>query len=203
MMTKPIRIKCKSPRQIPSIDEIQRLADSKHHVVLQFTMRWWRKLDKQSIIHDLSNSLPDHSVFDSGGDEKTEWITVKHVVNQNRALDKVDDIRKAINAYIDACASLLSQFQAGRISSDWDSFEHGSHCCFENTITGQIVEVPLSGAPTLAQVDPYFFAKYVKSSNEFPSVAKLLKDDFHDAARILDIVLKEQEKAQQGHKDVL
>ena len=92
---------------------------------------------------------------------------------------------------------MLSQYQADTVSPDWDSRVHGNHRRFENTITGQIVEAPLSGPPRPSEVDPYFYAIYIKSSNEFPSIIKLIEDDFHDAAKILDIILEEEKRAHQ------
>ncbi len=143
-MTKPIIIKCKT-NHLPGINKLKKLADSKHHVVLQF-VDVSEQFDKESIIIDLRKALTDYSVFDSGGDKKSDWITVMLVVNHALILEKKDEILSAIKSYIDSCVTLLAKYKNGKISKDWDIYKHGDHQRFENLTTGQIVEAPLSGS---------------------------------------------------------
>lgn len=178
-------------RGIPDVQELSRMADSTHHVVLEFPRWWWLKLDKTSIISILASSLPEHSVFDSGGDRWSEWITVMSVVSRTVILNRLDQIKRALAAYINACTTLIAQREVGTLPPDWTGFEHGRDVRFQNEMTGQIVEAPLSGAPTTGEVDPYFFTVFVKTTGEFPDVVNLLIHDFHDARHMLDIVLEE------------
>ena len=66
--------------------------------------------------------------------------------------------------------------------------EHGGHCRFKSRRTGQIVEAPLREWVDPDRVDPYFFAMFVRSTTGLEPVAELLTHDFHDAARVLDVV---------------
>ena len=75
-MTTAIRIDCKSTENVPHFDKIRVMADSDHHVVLQFPGR----VDKHLIISQLKASLLEHSVFDSGGSRATDWVTIMPVV---------------------------------------------------------------------------------------------------------------------------
>jgi hypothetical protein len=184
-MTRPIRISCDGASQIPSAEEIQARIGRGHHLVLQFPVK--RHIDKHSIINNLAAAMPDYSVFDSGGDKITEWVTVMPVVSKATVLAHSSEIRQAVAEYIEACSTMLALY-AGKLPAEWSSFVHGGHRRFENSITGQVVEAPLSGAPAAQEVDPYFFAKFVKSTAALESVAQLIAHDFHDAARMLRIV---------------
>ncbi len=199
-MTEPIRIRCKRERDIPGVEELSRLADSAHHVVLEFRRSSWRALHKTPIISSLTSSLPEHSVFDSGGDEGTEWITVMPVVSRALILRQLDQIRDALAAYTEACATLIAQREAGTLPPDWTGDKHGGDVCFQNKATGQTVEAPLRGTLTVRSIDPYFFAVFVKTTGDFPAVAALLNHDFHDARRLLDIMIN-QDEAQQSHEE--
>ncbi|MHC4333565.1 MAG: DUF6896 domain-containing protein [Planctomycetota bacterium] len=196
-MTEPIRLTCKNVHQVPSIDEIKRLAGGDQHVVLQFPRQWYRRFDKQRFIRDLSNSLAEYYVFDSGGDANAEWVTVMRLVERERVVAKLDEIQNAVAAYRELCGSLIDRYENGSLSDEWDSHEHGEHCRFESKITGQIIEAPLSGIPRLEEIDPYFLEQFVKSTSMFKGAAGLMAHEYHDAVRILDILLDEEWKTQQ------
>jgi hypothetical protein len=187
---------------VPDVQELSRIADLEHHVVLEFPRSPWRKLDKRPIISFLTASLPEHSVFDSGGDERTEWITVTPVISQAQVLSQLDQIKLALTAYTEACATLIAQRKSGTLSPNWTEDEHGGDVCFQNKATGQTVEAPLCGAPTLDKVDAYFFAVFVKTTGAFPAVAALLHHDFHDARRLLDVLINQREAQQLPAGDV-
>ncbi|MHC4644951.1 MAG: hypothetical protein ACYTBJ_05590 [Planctomycetota bacterium] len=192
-MSEPIRITCSNAYEVPPAERLGALADHNHHVVLQFPSGHLF-FDKPSLIRGYAAALPEHSVFDSGGDRHTQWITIKKVIDRHIVLAHLEEIRSAVKAYIDTCKSLLSSLEQQTIGSEWQADEHGMECCFENTQTGQIVEAPLLlSLLSVDTVDPYFLELFVKSTGAFAAVAELMTDEFHDSARILDI-LRTQER---------
>ena len=56
--------------------------------------------------------------------------------------------------------------QIGKLEN-WRYFVHGFHCGFENTKTGQIIEVPLVFGLEFGDLDPYFFSKFIKSTPNY------------------------------------
>lgn len=165
------------------------MARSGRHVVLQFPAK--KHLDKTPLIRRLAAALPEFSVFDSGGNKGTDWVTVMPVVEKAVVLAHAQQIQEAVEAYIRACAKMLVEHREGMLSAEWSSDTHGGHRRFENSVTGQVIEAPLGGPPDPAKVDPFFFALFVKSTPDFETVAGLLSHDFHDAARMLDILFRE------------
>lgn len=191
-MTTPIRINCEDTDKVPPLEKIRTMADSGHHVVLQFPGR----VDKRGIISELSASLADHSVFDSGGNSTTDWVTVMPVVPRVTVVAHAPEIVAAFKSYIDACSAMIGKFEESSLSEEWSTDVHGGHRRFENTLTGQVIEAPLDGALEPWRVDPYFFALFAKSTPGLEAVARLLRHDFHDAARMRDILFSETRNAQ-------
>ena len=195
-MTEAIRINFNSQGDMPSIQDIGRMADAKHHVVLQFPCQLGHTHDKQSIIKALGADLPDHSVFDSGSDQKTERITVMPVVSERVVHSHLASVKSACAAYGRTCAILVSKRKAGTLSAEWTAAPHGRHILFENHTTGQVVEAPQGDAPATDDIDPYFFAQFVKTTAEWSDVAAIICHDYHDARRIIDVLSKEIKMAQ-------
>jgi hypothetical protein len=185
-MATPIRIKCKSSTDYPSTDELRALTVSGRHVVLEFPVKL--RVEKSLVIRKLASAMPEYSVFDSGGNKDTDWITIMPVIKTESVLAHAQEIRDAIAEYIESCSALLNQQTQNTLSTEWSSYIHGGHRIFENSSTGQIVEAPLGGPPSPQKVDPFFFAEFAKSTPAHAAVAQLLNHDFHDAARMLDII---------------
>jgi hypothetical protein len=194
-MTTPIRINCESVEKVPPLDRIRTMADSYHHIVLQFPGR----VDKRAIISKLEASLPEHSVFDSGGNRTTDWVTVMPVVPRATVIAHAREIEAAVRSYIEACSTMITKYEEGTLSEEWSSDMHGGHRRFENARTGQVIEVPLGGASQPSKIDPYFFALFAKSTPGLEVVAQLLRHDFHDAARMRDILFGEAGSAQPAY----
>lgn len=181
------RINCASLSDIPSVTEIRNLLRPDHKVALYFTK--CKDLDKKRIVEQLSEKLPECSVSYSGSDHATEWITVMPVVETSQLILRSNEITNAIDAYIETCVFLQNRYADGTLSPDWSSDEHGEHCLFENSLTGQIVEAPFAYPILPEHIDPYFFAQFVKSTPSCATVASLITDSFHDGARILEFIL--------------
>jgi len=191
-MGEPIRINCAAASNVGSPAELAALTSSGRHVVLQFLSLTG---DEQTTLNaSLSAAMPDHSVFVSGGSQESPWITVMPVVARSRVLERRGQILQAVETYRRACVALVEQYQVGTLPAEWRTEEHGGHCRFNNRRTGQIVEAPLREWVNSERVDPYFFAMFVRSTTGLEPIAQLLAHDFHDAARILDVVADETEQ---------
>lgn len=59
----------------------------------------------------------------------------------------------------------------GILNSEWTFFLHGSHCCFENLLNGQIVEVLYTEKPEFGFLDGFFFYNYMQTTDKFKDLA--------------------------------
>ncbi|MEQ1555003.1 MAG: hypothetical protein ABL929_12530 [Ferruginibacter sp.] len=75
----------------------------------------------------------------------------------------------------------------GILDHEWTFYVHGSHCRFESSITGQIVEVRYTERPEFGCLDGYFFYNYMLTTNEFRSLAIWFADytNVYDAIQVL------------------
>jgi hypothetical protein len=188
----PIRINCDGVSKVGASAELVALTSSGRHVVLQFSSL---TSDEQAkLIAHLSAAMPDHSVFFSGGSQESPWITVRPVVARSRILERRREILQAVETYRRACVALIEQYRTRTLPGEWRTDAHGGHCRFKNRRTGQVVEVPLREWVNSERVDPYFFTMFVRSTVGLEPIAALIDHDFHDAARILDVIADEAER---------
>ena len=141
------------------------------------------------MVRKLASDLPAFSVFDSGGDKADDWVTIMPVVDKAIVDANSSQIRAAAKAYVQSCEDLTEQSVSGRLAPEWSFYDHGEHRRFENSKTGQVVDSPWSGSHIGLRIDPFFFAEFVKTTPDQQLVAGFIKHDFHDAARMIDIVL--------------
>jgi hypothetical protein len=188
-LTQPLWIDCASVADVGSPQQLAAKASGGHHVVLRFPSL--SPDEKEALIGRLSAALPEHSVFDSGGCIGPAKVTIMPVVGRANVLERRAEVLRAIAEYRWACAALVEQYRAGTLTREWRTGEHGGHCRFTSRRTGQVVEAPYREWADPECVDPYFFAKFVKTTAGLESVAELIEDDFHDGRRILDVVAAE------------
>lgn len=186
MIDEPLRIPCSGIDEIPTTASLIEFTRAGRCVVLQFPLAL--HLEPGVVVGRLAASLPDHSVFQSGRDASFDWISVMPVVARAIVQAHVDEISEAVRRYIGTCESLVSQYTNEQLGAEWECDEHGDDCRFSNRLTGQVVEAPLERSLSPANVDPYFFAAFVKSTAGLERVAALIRHDFHDAARMLEIL---------------
>jgi len=72
---------------------------------------------------------------------------------------------------------------------EWRYYVHGFHCCFENTMTQQYIEVPLVFSYEFGDLDPYFFIKFIKSTKAYHPLPVDIYIDYADGVRILEKML--------------
>jgi hypothetical protein len=126
-------------------------------------------------------------VFDSGERDRS-WVTVMPVVARSRVLERRGHVLRAIGEYRRTCVDLVARYRGGTLPQEWQADEHGGHCRFESRHTGQVVEARLREWVDPERVDPYFFALFVRSTAGLEPVAELFSNDFHVAARVVDVV---------------
>ena len=79
----------------------------------------------------------------------------------------------------------------GMLDDSWEYWFHGYECQFRNVLTEQVVDVRLKNyGNKRAILDPYFLAVFVRTTPEEAKVSELLRDEFHDTARVLEILFK-------------
>lgn len=186
-MAQPLRITCPGVDEIPTTESLMELTNAGQSVVLEFPLAL--KLDAGVVARRLAASLPDRSVFHGGRDANFDWVSVVPVVSREIVLSHAAEISEAVQQYVAACAALIPGYAKGQLGAEWACDEHGDDCRFVQRVTGQVVEAPLERLPSPASIDPYFFATFVKSTAGLERVAALIRHDFHDAARMLDLLL--------------
>jgi hypothetical protein len=207
-MSKPFWVTCPALSDIPPTHQLRAWATDDRHVVLRFPPDALTTDAKGSIVARLAAALPEHSVFDSGGDRASEWVTVMRVIPAEVVVANADRFLAAMWLFRETAAGLAGRLadrlgvSAGdlldRVTADddaacdlgdgWVSRPHGLECRFENKVTGQEVEVRLAFGAELGVLDPYFFARFVKTTPGLDHLGVLLRHDFHDAARVLDLL---------------
>jgi hypothetical protein len=187
-MSLPIRIDFPSIDDVGSPERFAAMAERGTHLVLQFP-ETAEGASKTALVARLAEALPDHSVFDSGGARGTTWVTIMPVVPRRDVIERRTEILAAIDDYRRTCASLVDHYRRGALPPEWCATEHGGECRFQNGQSGQIVEAPFATWKDKVRVDPYFFALFVRTTPGHARVAELIREDFHDGARILDLTL--------------
>ncbi len=139
-MSDPVRLTVETLTELPSVDELSRKADGSHHVVLHLART--AAFDKSALIVRLAQALPDHSVFNSGADTASQWVTVKRVISRATIQSHAAALLAAVHDYLQTCKMLIAAEQSNRLSSEWTANAHGEHVRFKNTATGQVVETP-------------------------------------------------------------
>lgn len=210
-MSKPLRVNCQSFSEIPDIDEIKILATDEYHLVLQFP-RSVEPFNPDSIINRLSVQLPEYSIFYSGVTKETNNITVKKVIDERVILENADLFLNAVRNYLNLADDLITRLAKklnyppenisvdwifeiektnGKLEGDWEYMFHGHECRFRNLVTEQIVDARLRDYRNeLAIPDPYFFAQYVRTTEAEAQVSAMIKDDFHDMSKSLDVLVE-------------
>ena len=190
-MTEPVWIDCASVADVRPPEQLGAQASGGHHVVLRFPSLG--PDEAAGLIGRLSAALPEHSVFNSSGGLTPARVTIMPVVARARVLERRAEILWGLAEYRRACAALVEQYRAGSLPREWRADEHGGHCRFTGRRTGQVVEAPFREWADPDRVDPYFFAEFVKTTAGLERVAELIDHNFHDGARILDVVAAEAE----------
>jgi hypothetical protein len=66
------------------------------------------------------------------------------------------------------------------LSDSWRYDVHGEHCLFQNTITGQTLEVSLGTEASITNLDPYFCHQFLRSTEPLRHLAAHFPCPFAD-----------------------
>lgn len=72
------------------------------------------------------------------------------------------------------------------LSGNWSFWVHGEHCKFENTETGQTLEVSLGNQDRIKNLDPYFFYNFLNTTENFNHLTKYFNDPFRDTCNFFE-----------------
>jgi len=199
-MSEPRRFNYQLITDLPCDEELLSHLDRQHHVVLQFPGSC--EAQKPRLILDLKARLPEFcSIFDSGGDTELTWVTIMEVISRPE-LESIEDNLIYSARLFRHTAHLLARRLAdfNKINAaelwdrrsklkpfpgEWDMSHHGGHQCFENTKTGQVVEVSLWFGDEFGILDPQFLCTFLRTAPGLDCPVEIT-DHFHDAARALD-----------------
>ncbi len=71
----------------------------------------------------------------------------------------------------------------------WNYYVHGFHCGFVNIKTKQEIEVPLVFGQEFGDLDPYFFSKFIKSTQKYKPLPVEIFEGYADGVRINERML--------------
>jgi hypothetical protein len=200
----PSRITCTDTGSVPPAADLERLAVAGRHVVLQFPPSC--EGEKHPLIERLRPRLPGHSVFDSGpGPGGTTCVTVLKVIDERVVLEHLPRFLAAIRDFSDTADRLCrrlaethgfrpeellarrDEVKEGRLDG-WGHGFHGLECCFTNARSGQVVDVRLCFGSEFGVLDPYFLARFIRTTAAHRQGAVLLNDDFHGPRRVMEVL---------------
>lgn len=78
------------------------------------------------------------------------------------------------------------------LSGNWSFAVHGEHCLFQNSTTRQTLEVSLGDETSLGDLDPYFFYKFLKTTDNLSHLAEQFPRPFSDMLTFFE-ALEERE----------
>lgn len=80
--------------------------------------------------------------------------------------------------------------QRGKLGTEWTFYLHGAHCRFENSRTGQIVEVLYTAKPEFGYFSCYFLFQYMQTTARFNPLANRF-EEYAALNEILDLLVAE------------
>jgi hypothetical protein len=78
------------------------------------------------------------------------------------------------------------------LSGDWWYDVHGEHCLFQNTVTGQELEVSLGTEASLGNLDPYFFYQFLNSTESLRHLAAHFPRPFADMLAFFEELVRQR-----------
>ncbi|MDI1484664.1 hypothetical protein [Polyangium sp. y55x31] len=197
-MSEPVWIDA-SLDEIPAPEVLADIARKGHHAVLRVSGAPGGSV-LEELVHRLARALPEHSVFLSGASQ----ITVIPVITNADVLQIADELVAAAHEFrdlaIELCARLSPKLgiarealvdsprTSGRLDAEWDYHFHGLQCCFKSRRTGQVLDVELSFGDEFGVLDPWFFHRFLKTTDRHAAIAAKLVEEYHDTARALDVL---------------
>ena len=89
--------------------------------------------------------------------------------------------------------------ETDELTENWDYDVHGEHCDFRNNITGQEIVVSLGKNKWIENLDPYFFYKFLETSDKYNYLAKYFKENPYN--KMCDLFEKLEKEGKMQHLD--
>ncbi|MBF9140353.1 DUF6896 domain-containing protein [Hymenobacter properus] len=74
------------------------------------------------------------------------------------------------------------------LSDNWTFEVHGEHCLFINRVTNQELEVSLGTIDSLENIDPYFFYKFLVTTNKYKHLASVFQHPFKEMLALFELL---------------
>lgn len=78
------------------------------------------------------------------------------------------------------------------LSDNWSFWVHGEHCKFENTKTGQTLEVSLGNQDSIKHLDPCFFYNFLSTTEDYKHLTKYFTNPFKDTCAFFEELEEQQ-----------
>ncbi|QTE37589.1 hypothetical protein J3L18_00545 [Mucilaginibacter gossypii] len=196
-----------SVKQIPSLEVISKIPREKRlRLIFEQTLQYQR----EEIGKKLKNDLKGFQVYIHATQPEiniAKLLTDKEIDDNQLFFEQcAKDYRALSELLINKLASKLgieinpqfplssfSPFFANKkqsgIIKEWRYFLHGFHCGFEHKRSGQIIEVPLVFGLEFGDLDPYFFTRFIKSTQNYFPLPIDIYDEYADGVRIIERML--------------
>lgn len=175
---------------IPSIKEILELTKNEH-LVLEFPKAEILPEIETELVTKLKSELPEnYTVFKSGVWAETITFTVKRTLKTQDIKANLTAIKECITDYITISNKLFNNKDTDKSATqNWVLVEeHGEHNRYQHKNSGQILETCAFLIDNITQIDPYFFGVFIKTGTKYANIQKIITNEFHDSALILDYV---------------
>jgi len=156
---------------------------------------WQEEFPNYSIgIHLVENEINIHKLITfKEVDENWEYFENCAIQYRNLATSRIYELAKHLEIEIFKEFPLktlnpwknTSYESHGEIDT-WKYYFHGFHCCFENLMSGQTIEVPLTYGLEFGELDPYFFCNFINTSPELSKHDLKLYNLYRDGNQILE-----------------
>jgi len=132
---------------------------------------------KNTIINELLIAIDSHKSI-------AEILIEKIIIETNQP--EIENIRKGEYYLIENCELLNGK---NELSDNWCFDVHGEHCLFTNKKTKQELEVYLSNKENIGNLDPYFFYRFLLTTNEFNHLTKYFESPFKDMSDFFKVLI--------------
>jgi hypothetical protein len=115
---------------------------------------------KDEIFREILQAMDDHI--------KLAYYLINKIATETKQKD-IEEIGKGKYWMIENTGEELSE--------NWIYDVHGEHCNFWNNETGQNIEVSLGENKFIENLDPYFFYKFIKTSEKYKHLIKYFQEN--------------------------
>lgn len=196
---------CNSLENIPNDREIQSLARGiEWRIVFAEVVKakrekigevWQLKYPKYQIgIHSVRPEITiTKLITDKEIEEHQDFFEKCAKDYRQLAIQLINEFADKNNIKIDSVCPMNTLYHTNEFGykpvgrmNDWRYAFHGIHCGLTNIKTGQSIEVPLTYGLEFGELDPWFFTKYIKTTNEYKPLPVGIYCDYADGKRILE-----------------